>query len=274
MKDNLFLKEGIIHFKNFLNETLLNKINSEIDEISNQYLINGNNRASIWINKNEFEIVNPIINIGSINLLNIAFQVFKKIKENLQEEYTLTTLRIIDEKKNIHPIDWHTDNSPDVLRGIIYLKGGDNNNGNLSFVKGSHNIKHEKNLYFLNVSKFNKENEILSYSTKPGDLILFDINGFHKKNKVSTERRVLFLEFQKQMSDKKKVKIIFDNSKITPEMLHFSNFLFYKKDGIEFENPKYYNNLIVHTPLKIFTYYFKTFFQLQAKKIINKINFF
>ena len=85
---------------------------------------------------------------------------------------------------------------------------------------------------------------------------------------------MLLFEFQEQSSKKRpKTKIIFDNSKITKQMIQESNFLFYESNEIELIDPLYYNNLILHTPLKIFKYYLASFFKLQIKKILKKFNF-
>ena len=47
----MITKNGIEHIKNFLNNEQIKKLNSEIDEISGSYLINGVTRASTWVNK-------------------------------------------------------------------------------------------------------------------------------------------------------------------------------------------------------------------------------
>ena len=69
-------KNGIEHVKNFLNINQIEKLNSEIDEISKSYLINGVTRASTWVNKNLCEVNTPIINIKNINLLEIAIKIY------------------------------------------------------------------------------------------------------------------------------------------------------------------------------------------------------
>ena len=267
-------ENGIIYIQNFLPDDQKQKLNIEIDKISEQFLVNGNSKASVWLNHNQFEILNPIVNIQSINLLNIAFEIYKKLKEITSISYTLTNLRIIDEKKKIHPVEWHTDSAQNNIRGTLYLVGGDENNGNLSYILKSHKEKHEGNTHNIDINKLNLESKVYKCISKSGDLVLFDINGYHKKNIVNQHRRILFFEFQEQNNKKRpKTKIIFDNSKITKQMIHESNFLFYESNKIELIDPLYYNNLILHTPLKIFKYYLASFFKLQIKKILKKFNF-
>ena len=60
----MFKDVGINHIKNFINNKTKDILNEEIDEISNNYLINGVTRASTWINNNLCEINYPIVNIN------------------------------------------------------------------------------------------------------------------------------------------------------------------------------------------------------------------
>ena len=264
---------GVIHLDNFLSTDQINSLNNEINEISNSYLINGNTKASIWINHNQFEILNPIVNIEKINILNIAFKVYKKLKSLTGVNYTLSCLRVIDEKKNIHPLNWHTDNTNDTIRGLLYLMGGDISNGSLSYVKESHNLKFENNkTHNLNISELNLESKVLNFDSKPGDLVLLNINGIHKKNIINKHRRIIFFEFQNQSkSVKKKTKIIFDNSRVSSEMLKEPDFLFYKNEEENLIRPIHHYNLILQTPIKVFGYYFISFIKLQLKRIKKKL---
>jgi hypothetical protein len=266
-------ENGVINIDNFLSANQIDILNTEINEISYNYLINGNSKASVWINHNQFEILNPIVNIESINILNIAFKIYKKLQSSTGKNYTLSSLRIIDEKKNIHPLNWHTDNTNETIRGLLYLIGGDINNGSLGYVKESHNLKYENNkTHNLDISELNLQSKVLNFESKPGDLVLLNINGIHKKNKINNHRRIIFFEFQQQKkSIKKKTKIIFDNSKISSEILNEPDFLFYENDEKNLIPPIHHSNLILETPIKIFGYYFKSFFKLQFKKILKKL---
>ena len=95
----MFENDGIKQVKNFLSEESINNINSEIEEISNKYLINGVTRASTWINKNLYDISNPIVNINKENLLEIALDINKIISKETSKKYLLSAVRIIVEKK-------------------------------------------------------------------------------------------------------------------------------------------------------------------------------
>ena len=267
----MFKDVGIDHIKSFINSKTKDILNEEIDEISNNYLINGVTRASTWINNNLCEINYPIVNINKVNLLEIASDVHRELIKSTSNNYILSNVRIMIEKKNSHPVPWHTDQTPGVIRAIIYLKGGDKNNGHLSYIEGSHNSSHEKNLHKINPYEVGLEEKIITFDTQEGDLIFFDINGFHKKKTVENERRILFFEFHDGKSNKPMSQIIFDNSKITKNLKNNLDFLLSDNDK-NLKSPALYSNALpLQTPLRIFSYYFKIFIKLFITRIKNKI---
>ena len=263
-------KNWIEHFKNFLNINKIEKLNSEIDEISKSYLINGVTRASTWVNKNLCEVNTPIINIKKINLLEIAFKIYKELIKKTSKKFTLSGVRVIEERKNSHPINWHTDKTKGIIRAIVYLKGGDQNNGNLSYVKESHLKVYGPEAHKIDPIKEGLINKIVSLDTKVGDLIYFDINGIHKKNTVAKERRVLFFEFHDGQSEKPFGQVIFDNNKVTKEIKDDINFLFPDKNENIKSSSIYSETLPDETPLKVFYYYFKNFNKIFLRKFKKK----
>ena len=267
----MFKDIGINRVKKFLSHETKKILNDEIDEISKNYLINGVTRASTWINNNLCEISNPIVNIHGVNLLEIAFEVHNELIKATSNNYKLSNARIMIEKKNSHPIQWHTDQAPGIIRAIIYLKGGDKNNGHLSYISGSHISLHEKNHHKINPYKTELENKIISFDTQEGDLIFFDINGFHKKNIVENERSILFFEFHDGKSNKQLNKIIFDNTKITKKLENNLNFLLPDNNKNIQSNSLYSIEVPSHTPLKIFSFYLKSFNKIFISRIKNKI---
>ena len=270
----MFKDVGIIQIKNFIKKNIQDDLNEEIDDLLNRYSINGVTRASTWINNNLCDINDPIVNINSVNLLEIIFKTHQEIIKISPDNYTLSSIRLMIERNNSHPISWHTDNNKGIIRAIIYLKGGEINNGNLGFIKGSHNYKHAKDLTKINPYELNLEDKIITMDTQVGDLILFDLNGFHKKNSSNKERRVIFMEFHDGKSSKKKGKVILDNSKFTNDIRKNLDFLFLN-DNInhkDFQDILYSTHLPPNTPFKVFYYYFKSFCKLIEIKIRNKIN--
>jgi len=267
----MITKNGIEHIKNFLNNEQIEKLNSEIDEISKSYLINGVTRASTWVNKNLCEINSPVINIKNINLLEIAFKIYKELNDKTSKKFTLSGVRVIIEKKNSHPITWHTDKTKGVIRAIVYLKGGEEDNGNLSYVKESHLKVYDPEAHKIDPVKEGLNEKIISLNTEVGDLIYFDINGIHKKNTVVRERRVLFFEFHDGFSEKPVGQVIFDNSKITHEIKSNINFLFPEKNKIVKSYSIYSESLPEDTPLKVFYYYLKNFNKIFFTRFKKKL---
>ena len=269
----MFKDTGISHIKNFINKSIKDSLNEEISELSNKYSINGVTRASTWINYNLCDINDPIVNINSINLLEIISDVYQELIKISSDKYTLSSIRVMIERNNSHPISWHTDNKPGIIRAIIYLKGGENNNGNLSFIKGSHNLTHLKDTHKINPYELGLEEKIITMDTQEGDLIFFDINGFHTKNPTRKERRVIFMEFHDGKSDVKMGKVILDNSKFIKNIRNNLDFLFSNNNinHNDYQNVTYSRNLPSNTPFKVFYYYFKSFCKLIIIKIMSKI---
>jgi hypothetical protein len=269
----MFKDDGISHIKNFIDKNVKEHLNKEISDLSNKYSINGVTRASTWINDNLCDINDPIVNINSINLLEIISKAYQELIKISSNNYILSSIRIMIERKNSHPITWHTDNKKGVIRAIIYLKGGENNDGNLNFIKGSHNYTHVNDAHKINPYELGLESKITSMDTKEGDLIIFDINGFHMKNPTNKERRVIIMEFHDGKSDKKIGKVILDNSKFTKNIRKNLDFLFQDNniDHKDYKDIVYSKNLPPHTPLRVFYYYFKSFCKLIIIRIKNKI---
>ena len=269
----MFKDTGISHIKDFINENIKDSLNEEISELSNKYSINGVTRASTWINYNLCDINDPIVNINSVNLLEIISKVHQELTKISSENYTLSSIRVMIEKNNSHPITWHTDNKLGIIRAIIYLKGGENNNGNLSFIKGSHNYKHSKDTHKINPYELGLEDKIISMDTQEDDLIFFDINGFHIKNPTRKERRVIFMEFHNGKSDVKMGKVILDSSKFIKDIRKNLDFLFSNRNisHNDYQNVTYSRNIPSETPFKVFYYYFKSFCKLIISRIKNKV---
>lgn len=263
--------DGIVHIKNFLNKQEVINLNNEIDEIYNSFSINGVSRNSIWINRNLCEINSPIVNIRKTNLLEIALKIIQKTFPKSLNEMKLSRVRIIIEKNNSHPLTWHTDQAKGIKRALIYLKGGNLNDGNLEYIKSSHLVQYNSGIHKIDVKKENFTNKILSFDTKEGDMIIFDINGIHKKNPVYKERRVLFFEFHNGISDKKINKVIFDNTKITSLIKNNIDFLFPKNVNLIDNSPLYEEKIPEDTPIKVFIFYFKTFYKIFINKIKKKL---
>jgi len=275
----MFKDTGISHTKNFISDDIKDSLNEEIDELSKNYLINGLTRASTWINHNLCYINDPIVNFNSVNLLEIIFKAHQELVKVNLNNYTLSFIRVFIEKKNSAPnAKIHTDNKPGIIRVLIYLKGGDKDNGNLNYIKGTHNSVYKQTIHkngsaFVNPDELDLEDKITSMDTKEGDLILFDINGLHSKNPVKKERRVIYLEFHDGKSDNKMGKVILDNSKFTKNIMKNLDFLLSNNNTShkDYENIKYQHHLPPQTPLRIFNYYFKIFCKLIVNRIKGKI---
>ena len=266
-----FNRDGIFKINNFLDQPIINNINKEIDSISSKIIFNGNLKGVVYINKNYLEVINPVCNINSINLFELAIDVFLECKKNQDspDELKLTKLRILIEKKNSFPLDWHTD-SNNTTRAILYLRGGDINNGSLGYIKGTHKINNfnNKKLNYDSLKDYN--NSIENFNSKAGDLIFFDINGFHKKNSVLNERRIIIFEFQKIDSCLPKSIIFFDSKILTKKVIDYMPLFITKPNNNDLSLPMFSENIPIDTPLIVFLYSLKIFLSNSIKKILRK----
>jgi len=263
----MFLDNGIYHRKNFLKDYDRKNLVEEINLISNSYLFNGITKGVTWINKNLFELSNPIVNILSVNLLEIAIDVYQIVKKETQSEYKLTMCRIICEKLNSNPLDWHTDQRKGTIRCLIYIEGGDEKNGSLGYLKGTH--KENNFTHKINPKRNGLEHKIFFPPSSTGDLIFFDINGYHKKNTVSFERKIIMLEFQKNQSMYEKEKLVICNSKMTKKVLNNID-LFCHDDTQKLENPVFSNSIPPYTPFKVLLNYMRRVVTILLNRIFLK----
>ena len=89
-----FKRDGIFKINNFLEQNIISSINNEVDKISDKIILNGNLKGAVHFNKNYLEVINPVCNIDSINLLELAVDVFLEFKKNQDssDELKLTNL--------------------------------------------------------------------------------------------------------------------------------------------------------------------------------------
>lgn len=235
----VFGNDGFKITKNFLKSNDIEKLNFEIDQLDKNILFNGYSKGVVINSKVKYThkvIYSPIINISSINLLEISIDVFKNIFNDEKSDYILTNLEIFIEKKNNKELNLHTDNRRGMVRAQIYLKGGQNNSGGFKYIKGTNLYDKvvEHNLSEEQIKNF--KNEIIDLSGNEGDLISFDPWGYHGKNICIDERRTIMFEFQKKSTNYLKSSVVFNNLNITPKVLENIELFLPDKKKIGYNN--------------------------------------
>jgi len=221
--DSLKLKDsGFCISRKFINSEILDKINLELNELFNSFLLNGYNRGSIILNNlyNRQAITTPCININSINIMELIIDVYNLvIEEEKKKDYVVSNVMIFSEMGNPDPLKFHTDLRKDMCRAQIYLKGGKINSGGFRYIRESntisHNTKHE--LSKEDLKKY--EDKIVDLSGSEGDLVVFDPYGFHGKHPCIEERRTIMFEFQPKHTDYPKSQIDFNGALLTKKVL-------------------------------------------------------
>ena len=270
------MAQELLIINNFINEKDILKINKELNKIFEQPLLNGYVKGSIFsIDKKTYQVREcflPIQNINSVNLLEIAITIHKKIFKT-SDDMILTNLMVNSEKGNHNELKMHTDNRIDMIRATLYLTDTDKNSGGFYYVKNSSNRDYYVHHEVDNITKKKLENDIIDCSGKAGDLIIFNSYGFHGKYKCINERRTIIFEFQKRNTKYPKSTININNLKLSKYVLDNMDILMpgeykesYTDHGSDVFNEKYLlqkNYLIKST---------KILFEYLKFNILNKLN--
>ena len=283
--DTLQLKnKGFCISKKFIHPEILDKINLELNELFNSFLINGYNRGSIILNNlyKRQAITTPCININSINIMELIIDVYNLvIEDEKKKDYIVSNVMIFSEMGNPDALKFHTDLRKGMCRAQIYLKGGKINSGGFRYIRESntanHNISHE-----LSKEDLKKhEHKIVDLSGSEGDLIVFDPFGFHGKHPCIEERRTIMIEFQPKHTDYPKSQIDFNGALLTKKVLsNIEIFIHnYKKNDHYLDD--YKNNYVLNfrilfksivSSLKLLIKKKKSEFILKFKKKLSKFN--
>ena len=295
-KNPKLVENGVQIERSFIDKSDLSEINKELDKYFNKPLFNSIT-GSIWTG-NEFFPGKKIIKIlpntsrlRSINILELVVDVANLFVD--KNDLVLTSLEIFSEKRNKESLFWHTDARHGMKRAQIYLKGGDNNSGAFEYMQNTHKILHKVNhkLDDEEVSKLKKN--IFSCEGNPGDLIIFDSYGFHSKNKCTSERRTLMMEFQPKNLDvlTNQDRITYHRSSVDLNNLSISKkvldniglFLpdnknikeyYTLKHGSDFEYNNYPTFFISKTTILIIQKLIKNFLTKPVKAILKKFKFY
>ena len=283
-----FGSEGFKVTKNFLKNDLIKLLNLEIDELNNNILFNGFSKGVVVNSKVKYshKTINlPISNIASVNLMEVAIDVFENIF-NEKQDFILTNLEIFIEKNNQKEMILHTDQRRGMVRAQIYLKGGGKNSGGFKYIQGS-NLHDKVVEHDLNEEKIKSfEKDIIDLSGDVGDLVAFDPWGYHGKNICINERRTIMFEFQSKSTSYDKSSLDFNNLNLTPRVLeNIELFLPDKnsaghnnKHGVDFYKNNYeinskvllssfFNLLLINTRKKMIILFLK--FKNKIKKIYS-----
>ena len=226
---NSFDSTGLAIFPGILTSEQLSAINSELDELLRRPSLNGS-VGSIDLNQTyEYkELMLPSLRIESLNLLELALGVrdlFFFVSGSAQMmQYKLTNLELFAEEKNPDPLFWHTDNRETMIRGMIFLQGGQLDSGAFQYMVGTH-----RRDYFVEHKLTDRQIAELKDSVHDciaaeGSLVLFDSMGFHAKNPTLKPRRIIMFEFQPIGTTYKKSPIFLSSNHLTQKVVENLSF--------------------------------------------------
>lgn len=186
-----FKRDGLEIINNFIDNNTVENLRKETSNLFSFTQLMGPEYC-IRLNKFVSEIPNPIVKIQSINLLEVAIDISKKIEKLGYKNYKLAHVALYHEANNDKELLWHSDlRNGGLIRAQIVIDGGKINSGAFRYVKGSHTLKTID--YIPTVEYLDKHKEdIVICDKENGSLFLIDTIGFHSKC-VCNEPRISFM---------------------------------------------------------------------------------
>ena len=184
-------KNGIQIFYNFLDHNKVEQLKSEIRNLFSYTQLMGP-AYCIRLNKYVSEIPNPITKIESINLLEVAIDIYKEIEKLGYKNYKLAHIALYHESKNNKELVWHSDmRNGGLIRAQIVIEGGKENSGAFRYVKGSHILESVDYVPPVGFLEEHKDN-IFICDKDNGSLFLINTIGYHSKC-VCNDTRISFM---------------------------------------------------------------------------------
>jgi hypothetical protein len=266
-------KSGVNIYKAFLSDRTLSDINLELDELFQKSIFNHRHIGSIW-HTNFYKQLSHPTKLNSINLLEIAIDIFNEaVPLSLKESYILTNVEIFSET-NTDILHWHTDGRRGMIRAQIYLRGGDSTAGGFLYASGTHMTNHKVSHKLTKLQLDHLSDRILNCSGEPGDLVTFDPFGFHSRLPCNNERRTIMFEFQDSGSAYSKCSIPLVNTKITKKVLKNIN-IFLPKENADLSTYKNHGldayRDIKYIPFSFLSKLYYLFFRNLLKQISIKL---
>jgi hypothetical protein len=186
-----FKNDGLQIFYNFIDEEKIRLLRNEIFKLFSYTQLMGP-AYCIRLNKVVCEIPNPIAKIESINLLEVAIDIYKEIEKLGYKNYKLAHIALYHESNNNNELIWHSDmRNGGLIRAQIVIEGGKLNSGAFRYVKGSHNLKAIENVPPIGFLEQHKD-DIVVCDKENGSLFLINTIGYHSKC-VCNETRISFM---------------------------------------------------------------------------------
>lgn len=192
MNDQLnFKKDGLQIFNNFINQETINQLRIETTRLFSYTQLMGPEYC-IRLNNVVSEIPNPIAKIKSVNLLEVAIDIYNEIEKLGYKNYKLAHIALYHESKNNKELVWHSDmRNGGLIRAQIVIEGGKENSGAFRYVKGSHILKSVDYVPPVGFLDQHKE-DIIVCDKENGSLFLIDTIGYHSKC-VCNDTRISFM---------------------------------------------------------------------------------
>jgi len=201
MFDADFNSDGYFYHKSFLNLQDVSSILSDLNKVFSQPSINGSIGYN-FVSKAVKKSPNPFVDITSFSTFRLLDEISKIVSLNGYDmgNYYLSEFNSLAEQGDSEALTWHTDKfkGGDAFLVLIYLDGGGIKSGGAKYIKKTHKLDEDITEHYITKDQLTlyKEN-IVDLSGDAGDLVCYNLNGFHSRHPTLDERialRFLFLE--------------------------------------------------------------------------------
>jgi len=220
-RSNDLFKDGVRIERGFLSSAIIETINRELDVLFEQPVMGTRYNGALKLDKHVKSISHPT-NLSSINVLELAIDIFDLVVPlSKKDDYIVTNIEIFSEVGNKKRLFWHCDKRKIAYKALLYLKTSAASSGGLEYMWGTHTPEFahtvERKLSSAEIDCLSRN--IVDCSGVAGDLVMFDVFGFHCKKECVNERRALFFEFQTATSNRSKAYININNQQLTQKVL-------------------------------------------------------
>jgi len=205
MKTNLE-SDGYFCKRSFLDLQQVSTILSDLDKVFVKPSVNGYVGYNIISNVVKCA-PNPFVDIINFSTLLLLDEISNILTVNGYDmsTYALAEFEALAEQGDSKPLEYHNDQfeGNDAFIVLIYLKGGGVESGGAKYIAKSH--KKEVNIndhYITNDQLTTLKNDIIDLSGGVGDLVCYNLRGFHSRHPTKLERISLRLIFNNKFSDK------------------------------------------------------------------------
>jgi len=191
---NNYNKNGLQVFEKFLSHEQILNLRKECTHLFSKTQLLGHG-FSVRLNKVVSEIPYPTSKINSVNLLEVAIDIYSEIEKLGYSNMKLAHVALYKEENNDKELVWHSDlRNGGLIRAQIVIEGGALKSGAFRYIAGSHKLIISESFPTKEYLVSEKEN-IVVCDNQNGSMFLINTVGYHSKCVCQETRVSLMFDF-------------------------------------------------------------------------------